>query len=116
MENKLLTYFDSYGKGIDQELKYVSNANRQALHENKPYLTNLVNNLVKQGFKLEYNKIDFQSYSPNIDTCGKWVVFITNSLLNGLNLSEAQKLIKNLKSKNNNSYDQIVNHLYNTHF
>ena len=39
-QNKHLTYFDSYGKGIDQELKYVTD--KQELHENKPYLSMLV--------------------------------------------------------------------------
>lgn len=36
-QDKLLTYFDSYGKGVDQELKYISDKNKQALHETKSY-------------------------------------------------------------------------------
>jgi hypothetical protein len=105
----LLTYFDSYGKYIDEELKYISNANRMVLHETKPYLSILVSKLVNENnFTLTYNKIDFQRYANGINTCGKYEVFITNSLLNGLNLQESQKLLKHLK-KRDNSYDNIVN-------
>lgn len=115
-QDKLLTYFDSYGKAIDQELKYVSDAYRKELHETKPYLTILVNNAIKQGYQLECNKIDFQSRDNDIATCGKWVTFVANSLLNGLNLQETQNLIKQLKSKNNKSFDEIVSWYYNNHF
>lgn len=116
-QDKLLTYFDSYGKGIDEELKYVSDTYKKVLHETRPYLSILVNKLVNEnGYKLVYNKIDFQSYANDINTCGKWVTFITNSLLNGLNLQEAQKLLKQLKSKQNKSYDEVVSWYYNNHF
>jgi hypothetical protein len=37
-QDTLLTYFDSYGKYIDEELKYISNANRIILNKTKPYL------------------------------------------------------------------------------
>jgi hypothetical protein len=115
-QNKLLTYFDSYGKGIDDELKYISDTNKEILHETKPYLSILVNKLVNENnFTLTYNNIKFQNYSEGVNTCGKYVVFITNSLLNGLNLQESQKLLKHLK-KRDNSYDNIVNNCYNNYF
>jgi hypothetical protein len=114
-QDKLLTYFDSYGKQIDEELKYVSNTNRIVLHETEPYLSILVSKLIKEGYTLQYNKIDFQMYAEGVNTCGKYIVFITNSLLNGLNLQESQKLLKHLK-KQNNSYDKIVNNYYNNYF
>jgi hypothetical protein len=114
-QDKLLTYFDSYGKQLDEELKYVSNTNRTVLHETKPYLSILVNKLIKEGYTLTYNKIDFQGYSEGVNTCGKYIVFIINSLLNGLNLQESQKLLKHLK-KQNKSYDDVVNYYYNNYF
>jgi hypothetical protein len=115
-QDKLLTYFDSYGKQIDEELKYVSNTNRTVLHETEPYLSILVNKLVNENdFRLTTNNIEFQGYANGINTCGKYVVFITNSLLNGLNLQESQKLLKHLK-KRDNSYDDIVNNYYNNYF
>jgi hypothetical protein len=115
-QDKLLTYFDSYGKYIDEELKYVSNTNRTVLHETEPYLSILVNKLVNEyDFRLTTNNIEFQGYANGINTCGKYVVFITNSLLNGLNLQESQKLLKHLK-KRDNSYDDIVNNYYNNYF
>lgn len=113
-QDTLLTYFDSYGKKIDEELKYVSDTYRKDLHETKPYLSILVNKLVNENnFTLTYNKVDFQSYANNINTCGKYVIFIVNSLLNGLNLQEAQNLLKQLKKSKNKSYDEIVSYYYN---
>jgi hypothetical protein len=114
-QDTLLTYFDSYGKNIDEELSYVSNTNRIVLHETEKYLSILVNKLIKEGYTLTTNNIEFQGYAEGVNTCGKYIVFITNSLLNGLNLQESQKLLKHLK-KQNNSYDQIVNNYYNNYF
>jgi hypothetical protein len=115
-QNKLLTYFDSYGKQLDEELKYISNANRKVLHETTPYLSILVNKFVNENnFTLTTNNIEFQRYANGVNTCGKYVVFITNSILNGLNLQESQKLLKHLK-KQYNSYDNVVNYYYNNYF
>jgi hypothetical protein len=114
-QDTLLTYFDSYGKQLDEELKYISNTNRTVLHETNPYLSILVSKLIKEGYTLTTNNIEFQRYANGVNTCGKYVVFIINSLLNGLNLQESQKLLKHLK-KQNNSYDQIVNNYYNNYF
>jgi hypothetical protein len=114
-QDTLLTYFDSYGKQLDEELKYISNTNRTVLHETNPYLSILVSKLIKEGYTLTTNNIEFQRYANGVNTCGKYVVFITNSILNGLNLQESQKLLKHLK-KQYNSYDNVVNYYYNNYF
>ena len=109
----LLTYFDSYGKGIDKELVYISKYNRQILHETKPYLSMLINK--EDGFKVVYNTIHFQQYSNAINTCGKYVVFVINSIKNGLNLKEIQNVIMDTKQKNPLlTYDHIINYYYHT--
>ena len=40
-KTNLIIYIDSYGKGPDKEFKYIKN--KLELHENKPYLTILLN-------------------------------------------------------------------------
>ena len=112
-----LIYFDSYGKGIDQELKYISKQFRKKLHETKPYLSIDIRKLMStQGFTLEYNKIPFQKYSPNINTCGKFVVFFINSILGGKTLADIQSMLKQLKASNSTmTYDDIVNYFYNNY-
>jgi hypothetical protein len=110
--NNVLTYFDSYGVKYDGELKFVDKEQRIALHEDKPYLTKLLNKAKKQGYKIDYNKIRFQDYSPNVNTCGKWVIACTNALLHGHSLSEFQQLMKERKEKTGLPFDQIVCKLY----
>lgn len=112
-QNNLLIYFDSYGKGIDEELKYVSKADRTTLHETKPYLSMLVKN---SNLNLTYNNKQYQSYSDDVNTCGKYTVFVCNCILKGLDLKEIQNLLKETKSQTKQSYDTIVNYFYNYKF
>lgn len=112
-QNNLLTYFDSYGKKVDQELKYISNQNRIVLNETKPYLTNLIK---QSGLKLIQNTNEYQSYAPNINTCGKYVTFVSNSIIKGMNLKEIQNLLAEIHHDRKESYDEIVNHFYNKYF
>ena len=110
-QNKHLTYFDSYGKGIDQELKYISD--KQELHENKPYLSLLVKKLTDDGYTLTTNKIAYQAHKNNINTCGKWIIFIAIGMLQKLDLKEIQTLLKDIKQDSKASYDEIVNYYFN---
>lgn len=64
--NKVLTYFDSYGVKYDGEFINIPTNERILLHEDKFYLTALLNKTKKNGFKIEYNKMKLQSCSPNI--------------------------------------------------
>jgi len=112
-QKKLITYFDSYGKKIDQELKYISASDKNQLHENEPYLSELINNA---NVQVEQNTIQFQSYSPDINTCGKYVTFVANSMIKGMNLTEIQNLLQSIHKNKKESYDNIVNHFYNNYF
>ena len=57
-----LEFFDSYGFGLDEELKY-------AKYNNTPYLSQLVE---KDGRQVLTNKSKLQKFAENVNTCGRW--------------------------------------------
>ena len=68
----MIYYFDSYGVAPDGELNRISLGLRYQLHENQLSLTRLIRT-IPSGFTFSYNTKQFQQYSPNINTCGRWV-------------------------------------------
>jgi len=112
-KNEILTYFDSYAKKVDAELQYINSNIRNQIHEDRPYLSMLLAKAIKQGYKLEYNTVEFQKYNSNINTCGKWIACIANAFIEGLNLNDFQDLIKKKKKQTGMSYDELINKIYN---
>jgi hypothetical protein len=112
--NNIITYFDSYGVRYDGELKNIDTKDRVMLHEDKPYLTALLNKAKTDGFKIEYNKVKFQEYASGINTCGKHCIAVANALLDGLTLKQYQQLMKEKVNDFKMSYDKLVCELYNT--
>ena len=100
-------YFDSYGVAPDGEMSKISPELRYELHENKKKLSELLKN-----HGVEYNRIQFQKYDPEINTCGKWTTVFAISVLNGLSLQEFQHEIIDMKHSSGESYDEIVCELW----
>lgn len=65
-----VTFFDSYGYLVDEELKWTKNELRKPLHQNYevPLLTAL---LYESGYDIEYNEYQLQG-KGNSKTCGRW--------------------------------------------
>lgn len=80
--NKNLLYFDSYGVIYDGEFTNIDTKERILLHENKFYLTKLLKKAMNNNFNITYNNYQFQQYSSEINTCGKWVIMFSNFILN----------------------------------
>lgn len=95
----------------DQELTFVSNKVLKQLNE-KPYLTKLLNKAKKDGFRIEWNKIQFQQFAPGVNTCGRWVCCFANGFIDGLTLKEIQDMLIKTHKETKMSYDQIVTELY----
>jgi hypothetical protein len=107
VRGKTIYFFDSYGLGPDKAQKFLRNNTKIVLKENKPYLTNLLNDAKNQGFNWVYNNKDYQSWKGDIETCGKHVC---NRLLN-LNMDNDQYLnyMNQMKAKLNvQNYDNVV--------
>lgn len=105
--NNTITYFDSYGIGPDMEFKNIDSNIRYQLGENKPLLTDLLKTL-PASFHVQYNKIPFQSHANNVNTCGKWNVFVVKSIFKGRTLQEIQQSLKNFKKEYNVENDIII--------
>lgn len=99
-------FFCSYGSKIDEPLSWTSQANREALGEGTPYLSNL---LKGWNGKITYNKKQFQVKGSKVATCGAYCVMRTACLKNdGMNLTDFQSYLEQLKKETGLSYDEIV--------
>jgi hypothetical protein len=90
-KNNRLTYFDSYGLDIDQELKFISKIKRKLLGEEKKLLTDLVDN---SEYDVIYNHFPLQSHKDWVSTCGRHNI---NWLLQFNNGADFEKYINLLK-------------------
>ena len=107
--NDIYEYFDSFGKTIDNPLKnWLSKGQRIKLDENVFYLSNLLNQTDKEVI---YNKIDFQVDNPSIQTCGRFCIHRILMMLKGMNLQEYQRYMKQRKSEEHLTYDELVSKL-----
>lgn len=103
----IIYYFDSYGIRPDGELKNVSVSDQYLLGENVKYLTTLINKL-PNNYQFFYNKIQFQKYGPEINTCGKWTTVFTLSMFHQVTLEEFQNRMLVLKNEYGTTYDQLI--------
>jgi hypothetical protein len=108
---KNIYYFDSYGIGPDGELSRISKNLKYQLGETDKYLTKLIQTITSD-YTFSYNNIQFQQYSININTCGKWCVVITKTLFLGMTLIQFQNKMKELKNEYKTTYDDLICVLY----
>ena len=99
-----MSYFNSYGLTPDEDFKYAKKGLRKLVHEEEPYLFEL---LAKSGYECEYNDYCFQG--KNTSTCGRWS---SHRLWNRhLNPDEYYLLIKKLCKYYKLNPDQLVTKL-----
>ena len=104
----LIYYFDSYGQGVDGELKFIAPEERRRLGEDQNILSRLISQLPK-SIKVISNSIDYQKDSPEISTCGRHVMFFLMSVLkHGLTLEDYHKLIKTGMIKTGLDSDHLI--------
>jgi len=62
-----------------------------------------------------YNTFQYQRYSDNVATCGRWAMFVLGlkRIFKNLNVEMIHKILTNLKKKYKKSYDFIIAHLIN---
>ena len=65
---RTIEVFDSYGVGIDKELKWVPQSMRNILKEDVPLLKTLLD---RSGYHIVWNRQKFQATSGTINTCGR---------------------------------------------
>lgn len=85
----IVSFFDSYALPVDDQLHFVNMKFREENNMLYPYLSYL---LYKCPYPIEYNEHQFQKLSPQINTCGRWVIL--RLLLKHLSLKKFYKLFK----------------------
>lgn len=111
--NNTIYYFDSYGVAPDGELSRIAPNVRYQLHENQRSLTRLIHT-VSHGFTFSYNNMQFQQYSPRVNTCGKWCYAFARCVFDGVSLDDFQERMHQLKDEYKCSYDDLVCVLWKT--
>lgn len=106
-----IEYFDSYGKPVDNPLKWIPKLNRIQLGEDKPLLTDLLN---KTELKVVHNNKQYQDDDPDIADCGRWVLLRLLAMREeNQTLKEFQHWIHKLKKDSGYDYDQIASAFIN---
>lgn len=90
-------FFDSYGTFPDDELKYIPNNFKSVSKQDYAYLSQLFEQAMDDGYKIDYNEYVLQGADEKISTCGRWCGI--RLLLRNLSNDEFYKYIK-LLSKN----------------
>ena len=109
--NDNIYYMDSYGIAPDGEMKNISANMRYVLHENVKALTRILKSC-SQIYNISSNSIQFQAYSPDINTCGKYCTVFAEYILKGMTLKEFCDQMKLLKKKEKVTYDELICLLY----
>jgi len=101
-----ICFFCSYGSKIDAPLRWNSPQVNQELGQGRPYLTQL---LQKSGKYIEYNKVQYQSKTSPVATCGAFAtLWIKANLRENMTLNEFHEWISEIKNETGLSYDAIA--------
>jgi hypothetical protein len=94
--NNKLCFFDPYGKVIDSEISDFYN-NSDYYNGGQKRLIELF--LLSKYTKFEYNDMQLQKMSKNINTCGRHCVYFIYCVRNGYTLDQYLKMMTNFKDK-----------------
>ena len=97
---KTIEYFNSYGSKYDTDFRFIPRIVSIILGQNTSDLTRLFKQAEKDGFKVVWNKKRLQKLSPDIQTCGRHVVFRRHLAQMGYTLPEYQDKIEKLRDEN----------------
>lgn len=99
---------DSYGMSPKESINMIPSFIRKMLGQENDEIKRLYNSARQEGFKVEENEFEFQSDSPNINTCGRWVLFFIECIKEGMNFKEMEALILKQEGKTGKLSDILV--------
>jgi len=107
--NNMISYFNSYGGFPSIELDYIGSGKNDRLGQSNKKLNTLLEGGLKSGFKIQYNKKQFQELKPGINTCGKHcLLFIIMNQKFNYSLNQYIKFMDELVKHFKLSPDQVV--------
>ena len=101
-------YFNSYGTAPDYDWRFINRMVRVVLGQSTNELTRLMKQADEVGYEAIYNKRDFQKHSPEVQTCGRWVVLRIEMMRMGYDLKQFIEFIDDLCEKTKQSTDFVV--------
>ena len=73
LDGNTIAFFDSYGLRPDEAEDFLSKETDIKLKENKPWLTDLLNQCeTDKGYATTYSQFKFQKMVGDVSTCGRW--------------------------------------------
>jgi hypothetical protein len=101
-----ICYFCSYGSKIDAPLRWNSPLKNAELGQDRPYLSEL---LRKSGKTIQYNRVQYQSKTSPVATCGAFAtLWIKANTRDNMNLTDFHDWISEIKKETGLSYDAIA--------
>ena len=105
-KGNIIEWFDPYGLAPDKEKQWISENVLRQLHEEKPYLTQLLQRANEQyGTRIMYNRHKWEAERSGVSTCGRWVALVC--LFYNKSFDQINKMIQ----KSNLSPDTYVTNL-----
>jgi hypothetical protein len=90
---KYIEWFDSYSGKPDSELKFIPEAIKKMLGQDKNYLSRILKT-VKEPYTILYNAKKYQTLKDGINTCGRWCILRLIMFHTGYTLPEFKEFIK----------------------
>ena len=103
-------FWDSYGLKVSEDKSYIEKATLIRLKEFKPYLPQLIDQVLLHNIDVDYNTIDYQSWTKNVNTCGR---HICTRMLHDDKTEEEyyDYLTQYMKDKNLSNFDEAVTNI-----
>jgi hypothetical protein len=99
---------DSYGMSPQKSINMIPSFIRKLLGQENDEIKRLYKSAIREGFKVQENNFDFQADKPNINTCGRWVLFFIECIKEGMNFEEMEVLIIKQENKTGKPSDVLV--------
>ena len=99
---------DSYGMSPAQGINMIPSYIRRMLGQETDQIKRLYKSARQEGFKVEENEYDFQEDLPNINTCGRWVLFFIECIKEGMGFKEMIALIEKQEDRTGKPSDILV--------
>ena len=99
---------DSYGMSPQESISMIPKCIRKMLGEENDEVKRLYKSAREEGFNVYENDFEFQSDTPNINTCGRWVLFFIECIKEGMGFKEMQALIEKQEARTGKPSDVLV--------
>jgi len=99
---------DSYGMSPHEGINIVPKCIRRMLGQENDEVKRLYRSARQEGFNVEENDFEFQSDTPQVNTCGRWCIFFIQCIKEGMGFREMQALIEKQEAKTGKPSDCLV--------